>query len=133
MSLPWYNRQSKQQQASEIRQVLRVIAKDTTELFNRLEKGDCLTVAASTIIKELKSRLSESATSEDIEDYLKKDSLIKSVVTVGWHTSPLTTKCEEFVNQLKQNLISLNRDLCIVAEAVKLYTKLIQYKSIRFS
>ena len=123
-----YNRQSKQQQASEIRQVLRVIAKDTTELFNRLEKGDCLTVAASTIIKELKSRLSESATSKEIEDYLKNDTLIKSVVTVGWYTSPLTAKCEEFVNQLKQNLISLNKDLCIVAEAVKLYTKLIQYK-----
>lgn len=123
-----YKQQSKQQQASEIRQVLRSIAKDSIELFNKLEYGDCLTVAASTITKELKSRLSESPTSDEIKNYLQDKILMKSVATVGWYSSPLTLKCEEFINHLKQNLINLNGDLCIIAEAVKLYTKIIKYK-----
>lgn len=123
-----YRTQLEQQQASEIRLILRGIAKDSAEIFNRLEKGECLTVAASTVTKELKSRLGESATIEDIKNLLKDEHLMKSVATVGWYSSPLSTKCEESIHQLKQNLISLNGDLCILAEATKLYIKLIQFK-----
>lgn len=123
-----YKNQLKQQKIAQIRQELRTIVKDSADVLYRLQDGICLTTAAAEITKELKSRLSQRTTHEEILRCLENEQLMKSVAIQGWTSSRLIFQIEDGLSQLKQNETTLDGQLRVVAEAVKFFTNFIRQK-----